>query len=442
MSLSARLAAKRQALVERTQAKRPTVNVTEASMAYRMYHYWLSHSNKNVTFESLCRFARVLVFWAPLYWLREKVLAGPQVGKVRVPIVASLLCLAAGIALGWWMPQIVITNVGISVYIIAGLVTSAYWLLMLVCEQEADGFKRKYGPLATLRVARLMVWLTLITLPVQILVAIVIAVFVAAVALCVKIFEQDGWLAKGIDWLVWFFNLHPKQAAWLRPWWVLTLASLGFLLYYKESWRIPAIILTIFIVCLITLIVLLAVLRKENVRPMILFYRSRAAKEAAKEAARQTGIENKRWERLFAEPSFQHWLWYADDSNARYFRSLLRAYNLHTNSPLEGYLQQITRDNMAKIENMFILGMIHDLSIARGQEPPYYTLGTKTFQPLESTNKQSEWFRSLKHRFTAFFKGVWEMLKLIGSAIWAAKVLKICPFIKFVPTSKPDSHIC
>lgn len=282
---------------------RPHIHPVQGSLPHKMYLYWRRHSTKQIPQENLCHLVRVLVFWAPAFWLRNALLAGPRVGRVTVPMTPVL---SAVVALGYtvhrWTAGFAATVAGLalSVWIVLGIVAFVV-MCKAVVESEADTPRMIWQISAqVLRRKRRMwgiFWISPVV-AVALLAGTISLVLLLHITLVVPFdnYKIHLRIGRGIKW---FLTLHPRNAKWLTPAW-LGLVPAGYVLWTNHLARIAA---------LVAVAVVLIVLTGTTIATSTSDLRRAAEKRALIDADRRKNLElervRDRWRSLAGSEIFR-----------------------------------------------------------------------------------------------------------------------------------------
>lgn len=183
---------------------------------YRLYRQWQQITGKRPVIENFCHYWRVVVFWAPLALLRQRVMHAYESKRVRVmTLVVIGVLLASGLT---WLALLftetvraVVLGAVAAAYLGGGFFTGLHLFNELAEEKadkqpwewlnrQEDGLKFLFG---------------LIFSPVIIVLFALGLVLVSLVGTVLWVFEEKGF-GKKLGYFL--FELHPPKLWWLRPW--------------------------------------------------------------------------------------------------------------------------------------------------------------------------------------------------------------------------------
>jgi hypothetical protein len=412
---------------------RPHVHPVQGSLPHKMYLYWRRHSTKRIPQENLCHLVRVLVFWAPAFWLRNVLLAGPRVGRFTAPIIPTLATIAAlGYAMYQWTAGFAATMAGLalSVWAVLGGVAFAIMCKAIV-ESNAETPReiRQASARALRRKKRMWVFWTSPIVAVALLVGAITLVLLLHITLVVpfsnyKIHRRIGRSIKS------FLTVHPHNAKWLTPAW-LGLVPVGYAVL-RYDWAQWIVIAAAFLVMGVWLATTCAALARPHLRA--------AEKRALIDADRRKNLELERirgrWRSLAGSEIFRLWLWQSDDRWSYFMRIWLVGKVTEDDLPYT-FVQRVGDQDMARLENLFLVWILgrsetcHDRNIV--------ILAPQRPHPRAAMMARLTWpLRKLAAAIWWLLRGIGQLAALIVAALWAAKIAKLCPLVQFRPARATD----
>jgi hypothetical protein len=429
------LAGTRERMRAWAERRRPQITLKEGSLPHVIYLYWRRRSKSKVVRENFCHLMRVLVFWVPMFVLRDVFTFGPKAGKVVVPVVPTSMFLGSlGIAYYLWADTFlnVVMWTGVVAWCIMALFAIIAWIIFSKMVYDGFSMDRAWDRLTETKAGRVVVIsLSILTLPALIAGAIAAGVLILAGGLVVGalylLFEK--WeihkpVGAGLKWF--FVKLHVPGLDWLTPAW-LVLVPIGWVIYELTLARwIAGIVVA----------VIAAFIAWDPVKKYVVEHHIKPAREAAERDRKlrerlALQARRERWRLLVSYEPFQTWFWESDDVFAISLRETATIRGADLQSPPLVFIATIGDENMAAAENMFLLWRTgateYDWHTEVRMPPapnPVGALLKKVAKPFVLVGQGLWWL----------IRGIAQVFMVVFTAVWSAKVVGICPLVEFEPT--------
>ncbi|HSE61610.1 MAG TPA: hypothetical protein VLA88_04940 [Candidatus Saccharimonadales bacterium] len=409
-------------------AHRPHVELAQGGLVHTIYMFWRRQSKKKIGQENFCHLVRVLLFWAPLFLLRNLMVAGPKVGAMRIWVIPTLTLTGGLLTVGCLSHTLVqgITWVGLGLWGLLGLLMTYMWGMILKewFWGTFEGFDVEIGSSRTAKVVFIVA--TVLALPVIVAFGVLALVLgplgYGLLLLALKLFDNWELHLKVQAAYKWFIDLHPPRLSWLTPKWLL-LVPIGYF-----AWRFEVIRIGLVLFGTWSIVVTTAVLTANHINKK---YRTPARERARrdKELRHRLTMEKRRmqWSQLAATPEFWAWLWDSDDPFAKGMRKHAITRKATRDETPIMFVTIMGNAEMEMAENLFLSWRLNMHNYSWDARPvlPSRPSALTSIRWVVATGRGLRWLLT----------GIGQIVMVALTAIWSAKVVGICPLIDIKPAN-------